>query len=230
MRVRHVLVISGVTLLLTPANARGAVTGWSDVTVRVYDTSGAITGTKDAALDFAGKTLSSASIDVTWRLCPAANAAGKAVVADAEAEASALRETSACDRPMRHGELAIRIVRTHMPESYHGALPLGDALIDIGAGSGVLATIYLDRVIWLARQAHTDRQMLLGRAIAHELGHLLMATSTHGPVGLMRAVWSEDEVRRERSRDWMFAAEEISAIHRRIESRRLAELDAWGTR
>ena len=72
--------------------------------------------------------------------------------------------------------------------------------------------------------------MLLGNAIAHELGHLLLATTSHGPVGLMRALWSEDEVRRSQSKDWRFAPAEIAVIRRRAEARRLDASRAWGTR
>ena len=69
-------------------------------------------------------------------------------------------------------------------------------MLDTASGHGVLATIYIDRVEWLAHEAGADSRALLGRAIAHELGHLLLATTTHGPAGLMRAFWSQDEVRR----------------------------------
>ncbi len=85
--------------------------------------------------------------------------------------------------PWRRGELAIRIVRSLVAPRYSGTLPLGEAMIDTRAGTGVLATIYIDRIEWLAHQAGVDARALLGRAIAHELGHLLMATTTHGPVG-----------------------------------------------
>jgi len=131
---------------------------------------------------------------------------------------------------MAPGELAIRIVRSLAPLPVRGALPLGDAMLDRHTGTGVLATIYVDRVEWLARQAGADSRALLGRAIAHELGHLLLATTSHGPVGLMRATWSEDEVRRGRRRDWTFAPREIAAIHRRAEARELEARRTWGTR
>ena len=62
-----------------------------------------------------------------------------------------------------------------------GTLPLGDAMLDRHTGTGVLATIYVDRVEWLARQAGADSRALLGRAIAHELGHLLLATTSARP-------------------------------------------------
>jgi hypothetical protein len=197
------------TIVCTPSIIRGAVTGWTDVVVRVYDANGALAGTSRAALDHARQTLDSASIDVIWRLCPAA---------------------PSCNAPIAPGELAIRIVRSPVPLRYRGMLTLGDAMLDTRTGSGVLATIYVDRVEWLAQESGTDSRALLGRAIAHELGHLLLATTTHGPVGLMRAFWSHDELRRGRPRDWAFVPTELAAIRRRAEARQLDANLAWGTR
>ena len=54
--------------------------------------------------------------------------------------------------------------------------------------------------------------MLLGRAIAHELGHLLMATSAHSAHGLMRPLWTQSEIRRRARTDWTFRPTEIAAI------------------
>jgi hypothetical protein len=166
-------------------------------------------GTNRQALDHARKALEAASIDVVWRTCPA---------------------HPPCDAPMAPGELAIRIVRSPVPPRYTGTLPLGDAMIDTRAGTGVLATIYVDRIEWLAREAGADRRALLGRAIAHELGHLLLATTTHGPVGLMRAQWSQEEVRRGQPRDWNFAPAELAAMRQRAEARERTARLAWGTR
>jgi hypothetical protein len=97
--------------------------------------------------------------------------------------------------------------------------PLGEALIDTRARAGVLATVYVDRVNWLAARTGVDRDELLGRAIAHELGHLLMGTSTHGTTGLMRPVWSPSDVRRRESGDWSFEPQEIAAIKARARGR-----------
>jgi hypothetical protein len=164
-------------------------------------THGAVTiaGTNREALDQARRALEAASIDVIWRVCPA---------------------SLSCDAPLAPGELAIRMVRAPVPTRYTATLPLGDAMIDTRTGTGVLATVYIDRIEWLAHEAGTDSRALLGRAIAHELGHLLLATTTHGPVGLMRAYWSQDEVRRGHPRDWNFAPTELAAMRRRVEARR----------
>jgi hypothetical protein len=127
---------------------------------------------------------------------------------------------------MRSGELALRIVRSAVQGNYEKELPLGDALIDTRAGAGVLATIYFDRAEWVATQTGAVRSHLLGRAIAHELGHLLLTTNAHGVVGLMRPVWSQDELRRDRAQDWAFAPTEVAAIRDRT-LRRAAR--SWGT-
>jgi hypothetical protein len=78
-------------------------------------------------------------------------------------------------------------------------------MLDTSTHSAVLATIYVERVRWLARSARADVETLLGRTIAHELGHLLLATNAHGSHGLMRAVWSAAEVRGDRDWDGTFA-------------------------
>ncbi|HSD74092.1 MAG TPA: hypothetical protein VLB75_04935 [Steroidobacteraceae bacterium] len=209
MSARHIAVFVLFSLICHPSATRGAVTAWTAVVVRVYDANGVMAGTNRQALDHARKALDAASIDVIWQMCPA---------------------SPSCDAPMAPGELAIRIVRAQGPPSDTGTLPLGDATIDGRAGTGVLATVYVDRVEWLAHKAGADSRALLGRAIAHELGHLLLATTTHGPVGLMRAYWSQDEVRRGRARDWRFAPTELAAMRRRAEARERDTRLAWGTR
>jgi hypothetical protein len=99
-------------------------------------------------------------------------------------------------------------------------LALGDALVDTHAGRGVLGTLYVDRVQRLAGAARANARTLLGRAIAHELGHLLAATSAHSTYGLMRAVWSRDEVQIGRKRDWAFTRTDVAAIHKRAHTSR----------
>ena len=209
MSVRYIAVLVLVSLIGTPSTTHGAVTGWTSVVVRVYDANGVLAGTNRLALDQARKALEAASIDVIWRMCPA---------------------SPSCDAAMAPGELAIRIVRAPVPLHQTPTLPLGDALIDTSRGTGVLATVYIDRIVRLAANAGVDCRALLGRAIAHELGHLLLATTTHGPVGLMRAYWSQEEVRRGQPRDWTFAPTELAAMRRHAEALERDARLAWGTR
>ena len=79
---------------------------------------------------------------------------------------------------------------------------LGYALVALEQGRGTLATIYLDRIRSIARRTGVDAGRLIGRAIAHEIGHLLLGTSRHSAAGLMRARWSDREVQLDFQTDW----------------------------
>jgi hypothetical protein len=167
------------------------------LTVRVYDGAGLPEATRTGALAIAGAALAAAHIDTVWRRC------------------DLRREDSGCDTPPSGGELVIRIVgaRTAPPDTR--GLILGDALLERPSGEGRLATIYSNRVELLAHAASVDVARLLGYAIAHELGHLLLRTSDHSRHGLMRAVWSGERVRRAIEDDWKFTDREIAAIRGR---------------
>lgn len=201
------LAAGGTTMAAAPA-----VTGTTTVTIRVYNASGIDTAAVRAALTAAEPSLASAGVDVAWVIC----------------------QGTACATPLGTGELTVRMVRTRAGvrprerfRGQGGTLPLGDALIDPRAG-GVLATVYVDRVEWLAGTAGASVSSLLGRAMAHEIGHLLLASRVHSKYGLMRAVWSRDEVSRGSGAEWSFTSEDARAI----QSRRAASEDGnivWGT-
>ena len=120
--------------------------------------------------------------------------------------------TGCISRPKRD-EISIRIVRaTGLSEP--GSL--GFAAIDDVAHAGTLATVYIDRVEALATETGVDRGELLGRVVAHEIGHLLLGTSEHAPTGLMRATWTNLEIRRQLPLDWRFSAQESAEMQRRF--------------
>jgi hypothetical protein len=54
--------------------------------------------------------------------------------------------------------------------------------------------------------AGADVAVLLGRTVAHEIGHLLIGTNRHAASGLMRARWSREELQRNHPADWRFNA------------------------
>jgi hypothetical protein len=89
---------------------------------------------------------------------------------------------------------------------------MGFALVNIAQGVPFLATVCADLVRTVSREAHLDYQLLLGRAIAHEIGHLLLDTNRHADSGLMRAGWSNAELRGNARDDWSFGSGEIEVI------------------
>lgn len=103
--------------------------------------------------------------------------------------------------------------------SGRGSLTLGSALIDLDAHGGVLITIEPQRIAVVAAQAGVDPSTVLGRAMAHELGHMLLGTPAHASAGLMRALWSQGELRADRAADWRFSPAEVSAMRHGLAAR-----------
>jgi hypothetical protein len=121
-----------------------------------------------------------------------------------------------CRTPPARGDIVLRLI--HSPkERFTGALAFGYAVIDPGSGEGTLATVYPDRVERLAATAGVDMAMLLGTAMAHEVGHLLLGRTTHASAGLMREHWLTREVERRWSADWTFSRTEEATIRARLQ-------------
>jgi hypothetical protein len=133
-------------------------------------------------------------VDVGWRRC-------------AGAELSI-----ACDAPPGSSELLLQIVKSGTARRDADAR-LGDALVVRRAG-GVLATVHVGSVASLAKTTGTDLAVLLGRVIAHELGHLMMHGPAHARRGLMRPNWTPEEVRRNLAADWAFTAADAAEMSR----------------
>jgi len=115
----------------------------------------------------------------------------------------------ACAHPIGIDELVVRV--TWSGPTATRFVSMGNSLVTV-AGEATFATVFIDRVQAVARGAGVSEVQLLGRAIAHEIGHLLLNTNTHATTGLMRATWSVAELRRHRDDDWRFDAEEAERI------------------
>jgi hypothetical protein len=174
--------------------------GHLPLVLRTYDAFGVSAGEMRQARVTVDDLLRPASVHAEWRECSAARfsqRAGEPPCGDLAVD-----------------ELVLRIVAATsatVPSS------LGSALLD--ARGGVLATVYADRVRSLAARARVNPGQLLGRVIAHEIGHLLLSGAPHAASGLMRPRWSESEMRNERWLDWRWSSREIMDIARAVESR-----------
>jgi hypothetical protein len=124
-----------------------------------------------------------------------------------------------CTRPPGSNELVVRILAAGSADRRPHVDTLGFAFVDVSAGSGSLATVYADRVAVMARDAGIDAAELLGRAMAHEVGHLLLGTNQHASHGLMRASWSGADLRRNRATQWLFGGEEAEAMRKGLANR-----------
>lgn len=62
--------------------------------------------------------------------------------------------------------------------------------------ASVFARVYPERVRELARDAGWTFGDLLGHAVAHEIGHLLLQSAAHTSAGIMRARWETEDLRK----------------------------------
>jgi hypothetical protein len=196
---------SGALLAAATASAASAAVIDVPVTplvVRLYSSSGLPALDSRSALDEARAILAHAGFAIEWIACGT--------------DASAPRR---CTVPLTRAELAVRVAAAPPPLHLLDPLPLGYSLVDAATRSGALATVYLDRVRWLADTMAADAAALLGRAIAHELGHLLLGTPEHARSGLMRATWSHEMVRSNRPAEWRFSVREAKQMRAAVTAR-----------
>ena len=119
---------------------------------------------------------------------------------------------AACTEPLLVGrDLMLRLV-DRAPVPGDRVVALGESMLDREQRGGVLMTIDLFPVRAVAEKTATAVSTLLGRAIAHEIGHLLLGSAEHPRLGLMRALWSHEELRGLKPAHWGFSSREAAQM------------------
>jgi hypothetical protein len=183
--------------LMASGAATNASADESRIVVRIYDAGVASPGQRAAAIRTAAAIVEEAGLIADWRDC------------------SERLSQPSCQQPRRPRDLIVRIMPTS-PSRATGAdagFRLGVAVLDPGTRVGEMATIFHDQVRAVADRTGVDCGELLGRALAHEVGHLLLREMGHSRNGLMRAVWTDAELTSNRREDWLFAPSDLRHVH-----------------
>jgi hypothetical protein len=125
--------------------------------------------------------LNRAGLDVGWVDCPLS--------------AEKFVSYSACRNTMSGADFTIKILTA--AEARRIAMnreAMGQALECLGDHNGCSAYIFYRDVQELARNGDGSEFQLLGHALAHEIGHLLLGAHSHSSVGIMRANWRQQEL------------------------------------
>ena len=160
------------------------------------------------ARDTAARTFAKAGITLQW--------------VDCWVPQTPIGGAASCTEPLREGsEFVLRLMPSSERRIRNASrgIALGSSLIDHDARSGALMSVDPTLVSALAHTAGTDFATLLGRAIAHEAGHLLLGHVRHSRNGLMRALWSQDELRGVRPADWSFTRAEAAEMRQGLAAR-----------
>lgn len=151
----------------------------SQIRVRLYDYAGVSSSTLNQAKLLARETLAAAGVDLSWVGC--------------SADPRAPRD-AACLVPLTPTDLQIRILDENMARRAPSTpLCLGYAVL--GGEFPSIASVFYHRVIELEKGNLAHRSAILGAMLAHEIGHLLLGERTHSPVGVMRGVWDDQDLK-----------------------------------
>jgi len=110
-------------------------------------------------------------------------------------------------RPDVRNYLVVSIGHAGPSGPFPGAL--GYALLD--AQTGVHAVIFYDRVQELTPRGTITLPNALGHGMAHEIGHVLLGSTEHSSVGIMKANWGKTDYQRAQA-----GSMEFSAAQRRV--------------
>jgi hypothetical protein len=178
------------------------------LTVRIYNNAGILPDDMRLATLEAEHILRSAAISASWVEC---------WYRDTESP----RATEHCQESLGNNTLTLRL-QAATSVATTKVVSMGYALVNLEDRAPFLATVYSDRVASVARSADVDPRLLLGRAIAHEIGHLLLNTNRHADAGLMREKWTRIELRKNDPMDWEFLDQEPVIMRAAVAARNAA--------
>jgi hypothetical protein len=176
------LALIAATLALTSASvsgkSRNALAPGQTISIRVYEHAQTLAGVLHSATDQASWLFRAAQIRISWEFPSTETPEDQGT--DMTSTSAAFQQTDA-----RH-YIVVRLMSRTPATVFPGAL--GYALPFAHAGAHVV--IFCDRVETLADSSNKAPELILGYAVAHEIGHVLLGSSDHSAGTLMQAQWT----------------------------------------
>jgi hypothetical protein len=167
--------------------------------IRSYNNFGVPAADMAAAREHAQAILQQAGVNIVWADC---------WVGDRQPPSAPAR----CQEPVG-GDIVLRFQKNNDQDTGRSRfVSMGFSLVRTAGAAPFLSTVYVDRVESVARVAGIDTRRVLGLAIAHEVGHVLLNSNSHSATGLMRADWSRTELRRKDAAAWHFLDAEAAHV------------------
>jgi len=201
----------GLSLIVLGSLPALAASGKGDrvqLRVSVFNSSPISFATLERAENEAGRLLRDVGVEVVWLNCPE----------DAQHEASLGRCTEV-SFPL-HLHLGLLRVSRGLKASTVG--------ISFSAedGQGCYAYLFYEPIRQLVERTQVAPSVILGHAMAHELGHLLLGTNSHSPGGLMRAHWTPEDLANASRGNLRFSLEQSLRIRSRLTSQESQRIQA----
>lgn len=82
----------------------------------------------------------------------------------------------------------------------------------LGVAVGNLASVSFARVKEFAELHRVPQFQILGRAMAHEIAHILLGSSSHSPEGIMRPRWQDADLKFTAVGNMLFTAKQAELL------------------
>jgi hypothetical protein len=196
----RVLGLGWVLFWLRPVSSAAGQSDLVQLRVSVYNSSPFLASAIAGAEADAGRVLRYAGVEVLWLNCPQ----------DVQQEAP----HGLCSEVSFPSHLSLRIVRASQGLK---ATTIG---ISFSAkdGKGCYADLFYESIQKLHEETYASPSLILGHAMAHELGHLLLGANSHSPSGLMRAHWTREDLGNASKGNLRFSKEQSARITTRLAS------------
>ena len=193
------LLIGLAACLLAAGGAHG------EIRVRIQDYAEVPAATLDKAKTFASAIFARAGVNVHWANC----------------SPHSKTHDSVCDIPLGPMDLQVRVLNQTMAKRTQASRhSVGYAMLAGRYPS--IASVFHHRTEELEGRDLALRGKILGAALAHEIGHLLLNENHHSESGILRARWSDQDLKLiVRGRMW-FNADEVERMISLAEERRRA--------
>ena len=196
---------TAVIFLTISASLAAETPSKSTLAVRIYNNAGVSEDDLRLATLEAETILRSAGLTASWTEC---------WYKDKESA----RATEHCRQPLETNTLTLRLLHAaSVPQTR--AVSMGYSLVNLEDRAPFFATVYSDLVNSVALGARVDPRPILGRAIAHEIGHLLLNANRHADAGLMRETWTRFELQKNDPADWEFRSQETAVMRAAVAAR-----------
>jgi hypothetical protein len=160
----------------------GSVQPGLTITLRVYNYAHIATALLSRSEGEATAIFRQAGVETIWVDCPLSE--------------SELGRFPACQGPMGRADFVLRIRSSAMtPKAAAHDDALGSAVACFSDRIGCSAEVFYQRVARWASGGDISAYQLLGHAVAHEIGHLLLGPNSHSREGIMRAQWNPRDLR-----------------------------------
>ena len=176
------------------------------MTVRVYDYAHVLPRTLGHAEEEASRILRAAGVEMAWVDCPTS--------------VDVAANYPACEPPLGAMAVDLRILPPSMAARVRSSREeMGFALPFAKVGSASAAWVFFQRVEQLAESKDADQAQILGHAIAHEVGHLLLGPDRHSSRGIMRANWDRGVLQEAARGQLLFTLEQAAVMRAEVRVR-----------